>query len=272
MSPKSLSLRQSQKTPDRPSLKKKQTSFKEEVTEIRSKKSTTFNLKDERDEGGAIESDSEDEDSGAIEDDDDDDSSASDNAIDDDDEGEWEDDPGPEPEDEVPDLPFQRIDSRPQLVSRRSMLAEGLHQSERQAALMRSAASAPRLHRSRTSTPNGPSMPGSPSRDSPLTTQQAMQHHRPMPPVVITARETRQNMLMTELNAELRAHMLNERKTRHHMPRIPEQMPGRAWQSSVDVGRMGPDARRSHENRRSVDEMEPNPYDDRSTDLNATGW
>lgn len=269
MSPKSLSLRQSQKTPDRPSLHKKHTSFKEEVTEIRSKKSTTFNLKDERDEGGAIESDSEDEDSGAIEDDDEDDDSASDNALDDDDEGEWEDDP--EPEDEVPDLPFQRIDSRPNLVSRRSMLAEGLHQSERQATLMRSAASAPRLHRSRTSTPNGPSMPGSPSEDSPIASRQAMQHHRPMPPVM-NAKETRQNMLLTELNAELRAHMLNERKTRHHMPRIPEQMPGRAYQSSVDVTRLSPEALRSHENQRAFEETESNPYDDRSTDLNATGW
>lgn len=253
----------------RPRLSKKQTSFKDEVIEIKPAKNKPFSLKEEEDDGAAIESDTEDEDEDAIDDDDDE---ASDNAVDDDDEEAWEDDT--EADDEPKELPFERVPSKPKLVSRRSILADQLHEADRSAALMRSAASAPRLHRSRTSTPNGPSMAGSPSADSPLATEGAFagfQPHRSMPPMK-TAKETRQQMLMQELGPELRQNMLNERAPRNFMPKRGQALPGRAYQSSVDMTRLKSGQQSSDQNQLPNQQQSFNYYDDHSTDYHATGW
>lgn len=258
-----------------PAFGKKQTSFKEEVTEIKAKRAA-FHISDDEDDGGAIASDTEDEDEAA--------EKVSESAIDDDDD--WEDEA--EPDDEPRELTFHRVPSKLELNSRRSMLAEGLNDRERAAGLMRSAASAPRLQRSRTSTPNGPSMPASPSNDSPLTAQGSQSlaipqanlpggFHPPMPPM--SPRQTRQAMLMTELGASLRRDMLNERKQRNYIPKRPNQLPGRAVQSSADMVQLQAQAqamqisRPSHYNQPITEETpEINYFDDNSSNYHERGW
>lgn len=258
----------------RPAFAKKQTSFKEEVTEIKAKRAA-FHISDDEDDGGAIESDTEDEEE------------VSESAIDDDDE--WEDEAEPD-DDEPKELTFHRVPSKPELVSRRSMLAEGLNDRERVAGLMRSAASAPRLQRSRTSTPNGPSMPASPSDDSPLAAQGSQPlpvpqavlpsgFHPPMPPM--SPRQTRQAMLMTELGASLRRDMLNERKQRNYIPKRPGKLPGRAVQSSGDMVQLQAQAHAMQLSTPStrhqppiIEETTPeiDYFNDNSTNYHERGW
>lgn len=119
---------------------------------------------------------------------------------------------------------FKRVDSRANIVSRKSLLTRGLHEPQRAAALAEAAMkSSAGLRRSRTSSPNGPSVPGSPSSDSsnvlarpgvdvtlpkPIicsnTSNNALPAHSP--------RTTRRNMLSAELTASLRRHLLWERQ------------------------------------------------------------
>lgn len=196
---------------------KKQTSFRDEVA--------TRTINEERFDDDVFESDEDEVDESAI--DDDDDSS------------DWEDsveDSGNASIDEK--TFFQRVDSRPNLTSRRSLITTMLHQNDRANALANAAAasrSTPAIQRSRTSSPNGPSLAASPDSDdaAPLmmkglkpiaevpraevprsaaqpiiqTTTNTTPHQQALSP-----RTTRRNMLASELTVSLRQHLLWERK------------------------------------------------------------
>ena len=179
--------------------RKKQTSFKEEVTIARAVE-----------HANVWESDDEDED-------------VSESAIDDDDDSsDWEDSDeqqsGPSSVNER-DL-FQRVDSRPNLTSRRSMLTTLMTEPDRAKALATAASrSTPALRRSRTTTPSGPSVATSPepnahvsftgqdiARSRPFIMTTSNTHEPPSSP-----RTTRLNMLSTELTESLRKNLLWER-------------------------------------------------------------
>lgn len=193
---------------------KKVTSFKEEVATRTIKEEPVF-------DDDVFESDEDEIDESAI--DDDDDSS------------DWEDsveDSGNASIDEK--TFFQRVDSRPNLTSRRSLITTMLHQNDRANALASAAAasrSTPALHRSRTSSPNGPSLAASPDSDdaAPLMMKKGLKPISEIPrsaaqPIIHTTtnttphqlalspRTTRRNMLASELTVSLRQHLLWERK------------------------------------------------------------
>lgn len=163
------------------------------------------------DSDGAIETDSEDEpDESAIEDDDS--------------EGDWEDendDSGPSSVNEQ--SMFKRVDSKPNLVSRRSLLTTMMHEGDRAQALQNAASrSTPAIRRSRTSTPNGPSIGNSPQEDSGLMMRQQVTRAKPiimttsnMHPPALSPRTTRRNMLQTELSGSLRQNLLWERQQKN---------------------------------------------------------
>lgn len=192
---------------------KKQTSFKEEVATRTIQEEQPF-------DDDVFETDEEDEiDESAI--DDDDDSS------------DWEDsieDSGNASIDEK--TFFQRVDSRPNLTSRRSLITTMLHQNDRANALAVAASkSTSALQRSRTSSPNGPSLAASPESDDalPLMMKKGLKPISEIPrsaaqPIIQTTtnitphqlalspRTTRRNMLASELTVSLRQHLLWERK------------------------------------------------------------
>jgi hypothetical protein len=188
---------------------RKTTSFKNEVSTR-----TIHDATSEESETAmesAIESESEvDSDDNAIEEEDSDDE-------------EWEDD---ENEDSGPPSidersMFQRVDSKPNLVSRRSLLTTMMHQGDRAQALLDSAtrASAPVIRRSRTSTPNGPSTGSSPQEESGLMMRPQAPRTQPIimttsnvHPPMLSPRTTRRNMLQTELTQSLRQNLLWERQ------------------------------------------------------------
>ncbi|KAL4764147.1 uncharacterized protein BDW70DRAFT_116947 [Aspergillus foveolatus] len=178
--------------------KNKVATFKEQVGNLKSMK--------ERQRGN---------DEDAIETDDD----ISESAIEDDEDSDWEDsitESGRSSVDER-DM-FQRVDSRPNLVSRRSLLTMMMHQPLRMGDTSRST---PALQRSRLTSPNGPSIPASPPDDDEenLTMKgPGVPRSRPiiMKPtpqsVAHSPRTTRRNMLATELTESLRRHLLWERQ------------------------------------------------------------
>jgi hypothetical protein len=186
---------------------RKTTSFKTEVS--------TRTFQDATSESeAAIETDSEDDiDESAIEEEDSDDD-------------DWEDDDNEESgPPSVADRPlFQRVDSKPNLTSRRSLLTSALHQDDRALALQNAASrSSPAIRRSRTSTPNGPSTGNSPQEDSGLMMMRS-QASRPKPIIMTTSnvhppamspKTTRRNMLTSELTGSLRQNLLWERQQKN---------------------------------------------------------
>lgn len=191
-------------TASHPSPSKKVASFSDHVTShtIRNPKSPI------RSDEDAIETDDE----------------VSESAIEDDEDSDWEDsvtESGKSSVDERerPEL-FQRVDSRPNLVSRRSLLTMMMHQPNRmQGNAFRSS---PALQRSRLTSPNGPSIPASPpENDDENLTMRGPDVPRskpiimkPPPPqsMAHSPRTTRRNMLATELTESLRRHLLWERQ------------------------------------------------------------
>lgn len=188
----------------------RKTTFKDEVT--------TRTIQDKSSESDeAIETDSESE-----EDDSDD------NAIEDDDyeddEDQWEDDDASGPSSVNDRELFQRVDSRPNLTSHRSLLTTLMHEGDRAQALQNAASrSTPAMRRSRTSSPNGPSLATSPQEDSGLM-MRSTQIPRSKPiimttsnthPPALSPRTTRRNMLQTELTESLRKHLLWERQQKN---------------------------------------------------------
>lgn len=150
------------------------------------------------------------------------DDEVSESAIEDDEDSDWEDsvtESGKSSVDERPEM-FQRVDSRPNLVSRRSLLTMMMHQPGRmQGNAFRSS---PALQRSRLTSPNGPSIPTSPpeNEDENLTMRGPdVPRSKPIimkPPnpqsMAHSPRTTRRNMLATELTESLRRHLLWERQ------------------------------------------------------------
>ncbi|KAL9094967.1 MAG: hypothetical protein Q9165_002917 [Trypethelium subeluteriae] len=200
----------------RPASTKKQTSFMDEVT--------TRTIKDAVEENEEVfeSDDEEDEDE-----EDDEEEEVSESAIDDDeDEDDWEDDgddSGPSSLDDK--QMFQRVESKPNLVSRRSLLTTMIHEPERAVALQNAASrSTPALRRSRTSTPNGPSLAASPDDDEPGLEMKGKQIPQSKPIIMTTSnthqpalspRTTRRNMLSTELTESLRKNLLWERQQKN---------------------------------------------------------
>lgn len=197
---------------------KKTTSFRDIVEQRRSDKGN------EDDEGAIESSDEEDEEDdiigSAIEEEDDEDE-------DEDEEGEWEDsnsDDGKAVEDKSV---FKRIDSRPNLVSRRSILTQGLTEGDRAKGLLSAASkSQPAINRGRTTSLNGPSMPCSPDENEEDTgmMMQAPRSSKPLPIIPATSsayavahspRTTRRHMLSTELTESLRKNLLWERQQKN---------------------------------------------------------
>lgn len=188
------------------------------VSNTPNKKVTTFN-----EQVGTIDppikegsSSSRDSDEDAIETDDD----ISESAIDDDEDSDWEDsvtESGRSSVNDAANQNFQRVDSRNNLVSRRSMLTMMMNQPNR----MQNAAfrSSPALQRQRLTSPNGPACtsmqeegdslamrgPDVP-RSKPIIVQPTPQS------VAHSPRTTRRNMLATELTESLRHHLLWERQ------------------------------------------------------------
>ena len=188
---------------------KKQLSFRDEI------ESRTLNNKLHEDEQVFEDSDDEEEDSedNAIEE-----SSEED---DEDEDEEWEDDPS-ESENTTAAPLFHRVDSKPNLVSRRSLLTSLLNEPDRAAAFANMASrSTPALRRSRTSNPHGPSEGTSSKEDSSATTLGP--HMTPPKPILMTRstshhqmalspRTTRKNMLHSEMTESLRKSVLWERQ------------------------------------------------------------
>ncbi|KAI9878702.1 MAG: hypothetical protein M1830_010746 [Pleopsidium flavum] len=152
-----------------------------------------------------------------------DDENVSESAIDDDDdESDWEDSATESGRSSVEDKQlFQRVDSKPTLTSRRSLLTTLMHQPQRAAALANAASkSTPAMQRSRTSSPNGPSVAASPEEEATLTMRGAdIPRTKPIivttsntHPPALSPRTTRRNMLATELTESLRKHLLWERQ------------------------------------------------------------
>jgi len=155
------------------------------------------------------------------EDDDDDDDMVSEDAIEDDEEdsSEWEDEGGDEDRSDVDEKPyFQRVDSRPNLTSHRSLLTSMMHEGDRAKALQNAASrSAPAMRRSRTTSPNGPSVAATPQEDARLQSNLraqgiAMPTSSSQIQIALSPRTTRRNMLSTELTESLRKNLLWERQ------------------------------------------------------------
>ena len=193
------------------SQQKKMTSFKEEV------ESRTIAERASVDDNAIDTDEEEEEDADEAEDD------ASEGAIEDEeDSSDWEDsatDSGAVSPSDKPQFP--RVDSKPNLVSRRSLLTAQMHQADRAAALAGQASkSQPAIRRSRIastaedddveseseSTSNRRDVNIPRSRPIVMATPSSSAHH------ALSPRTTRRNMLATELTESLRKHLLWERQ------------------------------------------------------------
>ena len=181
---------------------KKQTSFKDE---LQSRAQSHLN------EDVFEDSDEEDDQESAIEDDDD--------ADEDEDGSDWEDD-GSESGEAVDEKQlFKRIDSKPTLVSRRSLLTTLMNEPDRAAAFQNMASqSTPALKRAKRSSLNGPSL-GNTAREDPVALPPTMTQSKPIimttsntHPPALSPRTTRRNMLASEMTESLRKHLLWERQ------------------------------------------------------------
>lgn len=120
---------------------------------------------------------------------------------------------------------FQRVDSKPNLASRRSLLTSMMHQGDRTQAFQNVAIrSSTALRVKWSSTPlNGPSTSNSP-QDEGLMMQPQMPRSGPIimttsnvHPPMLSPRTTRRNMLQTELTQSLRQNLLWERQQKNAM-------------------------------------------------------
>ena len=192
---------------------KKTLSFRDEV------ESRQLNNKSHEDEGVFESSDEEDD--------------MPDSAIDseeeeEDDDEDWEDDAS-ESNDNTTNAPmFQRVDSKPNLVSRRSLLTTLMNEGDRAAAFQNMASrSTPALRRSRTSKGSPPvGLPNengsNDADDEPSVPMLGPQMTKSKPIIMTTSnnvqqmalspRTTRRNMLSTEMTESLRKHVLWERQ------------------------------------------------------------
>jgi len=145
----------------------------------------------------------------------------------DDEEEEWEDEEDmSKPASFTEEPTFPRIESRVNLTSRRSLLTNMMHEKDRAQALQNAASkSTPAIaRRSRTSSPNGPSLGTSPKENAPVVQLNGVDVPRSKPiimttsnthPPALSPRTTRRNMLSTELTESLRKHLLWERQQKN---------------------------------------------------------
>lgn len=191
---------------------------------------------------------------------DEDDESAIDDDSEEEDDDDWEDDASESAENTANDNPlFQRVDSQPNLVSRRSVLTTELHQLDRAATFANLASkSTPVIRRTKTSTLTGPSDGLSPVEDASLTLLPGQMTRSK--PIVMTAgnaqqmafspKTTRRHMLATEMTESLRTNVLWERqqkkattnamiKRRHTAQNLTslQHFPGEAVQASTQGSR-----------------------------------
>ena len=197
--PKQSSLTQGLK---RPSGNKKTLSFRDEV------ESRALEKRSHEDEE-VFESDDEDE-------------SAIDDDSEEEDDDDWEDDASENAENTANDKPlFQRVDSQPNLVSRRSVLTSELNQIDRAATFANLASkSTPVIRRTKMSISSGPLDGTSPAEDPSLAVLPG--HMTRSKPIVMIPRNaqqmafspktTRRNMLATEMTESLRKNVLWERQ------------------------------------------------------------
>ncbi|GAM84349.1 hypothetical protein ANO11243_023430 [Dothideomycetidae sp. 11243] len=184
-------------------LHKKQASFRDD------------NLVSKIQDSPVFESDDEDEDEdevseGVIDDEEEEDSS------------DWEDELGDEDASDTEERPtFHKVDSRPDLTSRRSLLTSLMHEGDRARALHNAASrSSPAIRRTQTTPPEGSSRAASPvSRERNGPDGQgsgarpiAMSAAKQYPHLALSPRTTRRNMLSSELTESLRKNLLWERQ------------------------------------------------------------
>ncbi|KAL1598085.1 hypothetical protein SLS59_007095 [Nothophoma quercina] len=163
---------------------------------------------------GAIESDSDEPDESAIEEEDSGD--------------DWEDDDEEADESHQSSMQntsmFPRVDSKPNLTSHRSLLTTMMHEGDRAQAMQNAAQrqQPPAIRRSRTTTPNGPSIGNSPQEDSGLMMRQQASRAKPIimttsnvHPPALSPRTTRRLMLQNELSGSLRQNLLWERQQKN---------------------------------------------------------
>lgn len=162
------------------------------------------------------------EDEGVFESDEEDESAIDDDSEQEEDDDDWEDDASEGAENTANDKPlFQRVDSQPHLVSRRSVLTAELNQLDRAATFANLASkSTPVIRRAKTSISSGPSDGVSPAEDSPLSMLPGQTTRSK--PIIMTPRNaqqmafspktTRRNMLATEMTESLRKNVLWERQ------------------------------------------------------------
>lgn len=160
---------------------------------------------------------------------------------------------------------FQRVDSRANLVSRRSLLTMMMHQPERNGVTVTrpgpaGSRSTPALQRSQFTSPNNHSAAASDDEDDHALTMRGPDVPRSKPIVVKSMpfgqpqahspRTTRRNMLATELTESLRRHLLWERQqktatvnagfkrrhTAHDMANLQEYPRPQDGQNQGDVG------------------------------------
>ena len=122
---------------------------------------------------------------------------------------------------------FQRVDSRPGLTSRRSLITTLMHESDRAKALANSVTrSTPQIRRSGRRTPNGPSVVKSPEPNAqmPPSPKSHLEVPKGAKPIIIitsntrqqqlaaSPRTTRSNMISRELTRPLWRNLLREGK------------------------------------------------------------
>ncbi|GAB1195019.1 hypothetical protein BDV32DRAFT_18022 [Aspergillus pseudonomiae] len=188
---------------------------------------------------------------------------------------------------------FQRVDSRPNLVSRRSLLTMMMHQPTKMGAPTRSS---PALQRSRLTSPNGPSIPASPPEDDednltmrgPGVPRSKPIVMKPAPQSVAhSPRTTRRNMLATELTESLRRHLLWERQqksatanaflkrrhTAHDMANLQEYPNPKGAQKGQGVGVSNPGAANQNKDKDMAKTASFNQYTDFGPwEYHAKGW
>lgn len=161
------------------------------------------------------------EDEEVFESDDEDESAIDDDSEEEEDDDDWEDDASEGAENTANDKPlFQRVESQPHLVSRRSVLTAELNQMDRAATFANLASkSTPVMRRTKTSSSSGPSavsptddpplplLPGQTTRSKPI-----IMTPRNSQPMAFSPKTTRRNMLATEMTESLRKNVLWERQ------------------------------------------------------------
>ncbi|KIW73404.1 hypothetical protein PV04_01528 [Phialophora macrospora] len=186
-------------------LQPKRTSFRDVVAQRRISE-------DAENDEGAIESSDEEDDTDEV----------MESAIDEDEEDadDWEDSNSDDGKPSQEPHLFRRVESRPDLVSRRSMLTLALHKGQ---GGLPHAYSQPALYRSRKSSPpQGPSMANSPEDEDGMVMQSSNRPPIAVPPprssksLAHSPRTTRIHMLSTELTESLRRNLLLERQEKSH--------------------------------------------------------